>query len=218
MRKGLIGGIWVLAAAVGAQPALAHPHIFIDATVEVVFDALGRAEGLRIGWTYDDLMSLTFVTERGLDPDFDGVLTEAERASLNGFDMAWQPGFAGDTYALLNSVPLALSGPSDWSVSYADGKVTSGHYRRFDAPVDLGGAALVVQVYDPGYYTSYVLAEAHVAGRSGCQVDLFEPDRDAADQTLQDALAEYSASDAAEADFPAVGAAYAEEAQVTCEG
>lgn len=212
MRKGLAAVAFVLAAG----PAFAHPHVFIDAAIEVVFDAEGYAEGVRVRWTYDELISLTFVTERGLDPDFDGVLTPAEIDSLSGFDMAWQPGFPGDTYALLGDTALVLSPPEDWSAGYADGVVSSTHFRRFAAPVDLGAAALVVQAYDPGYYTSYSVVDAKVAGRQGCTVELFEPDRAAADQILQDALAEYSGTDGAETDFPAVGSAYAEEARVTC--
>lgn len=212
MRAAVIG----FGLAVWAAPALAHPHVFIDAGLEVVFNAAGQAEGVRVSWTYDELISLTFVTERGLDPDFDGVLTEAELAALNGFDMGWQPGFAGDSYALLAEAPVVLSGPEDWSVGYAAGKVTSVHFRRFAEPVDLGGQALVVQSYDPGYYTSYAVVGGTVAGRDDCAVELFEPDREAADQILQDALAEYSGTEGAEAEFPAVGSAYAEEARVTC--
>jgi len=211
-------GVAGLAALVVPLPAHAHPHIFIDAAIEVVFALDGRAEGVRLRWSYDDFFSLTLVAERGLDPDFDGVLTPKELAQLNGFDMGWLPEFQGDTYALLDSAPLALSRPMDWTVAYEGGKLISTHYRRFDAPVDLGVAALVVQAYDPGYYTAYTVVDATAKGRDDCTVEIFEPDRAAADQILQDALAEFAGDEAAEADFPAVGAAYAEEARVICEG
>lgn len=214
MRKlSLIAGLMLVGAG---APALAHPHVFIDASVEVVFAADGRAEGVRISWTYDELVSLSFVTERGFDPDFDGVLTPEEMVALNGFDMAWHAEFEGDTYALLGDEPLTLSRPMDWTAAYEGGKVSSSHYRRFDAPVDLGGQDLVIQTYDPGYYTAYVLVAGKVSGRDDCTVELFEPDREAADQILQDALAEYSGTEDAETDFPAIGSAYAEEARVTC--
>ena len=201
-----------------ASPALAHPHIFVDAGIEVIFNAAGQAEAVRLTWTYDDLISMTLVSERGMDSDFDGALTAEETAALNGFDMNWQPGFQGDSYALLSDTPLTLSGPSDWTVGYAGGKLTSTHLRRFETPVDLAGQALVIQSYDPGYYTAYAVAAAKVTGREGCTAEIFEPDREAADQILQDALAEYSGTDGAEADFPAVGSAYAEEARIVCEG
>ena len=214
MRKSTIFAGLILAGL--AAPALAHPHVFIDASVEVVFAADGRAEGVRISWTYDELVSLSYVTERGFDPDFDGVLTPEELTALSGFDMAWHAEFQGDTYALLADAPLALSRPTDWTAAYDGGKVSSSHYRRFDAPVDLAGKDLVIQTYDPGYYTAYVLVAGKATGRDDCNVELFEPDREAADQILQDALAEYSGTEDAETDFPAIGSAYAEEARVSC--
>jgi ABC-type uncharacterized transport system substrate-binding protein len=204
------------AVGLGPVPAQAHPHIFVDTAIEVIFDAQGRAEALRISWTYDDLISLAMLSDRGMDEDFDGVLTPAELAALNGFDMGWDAGFAGDTYALLAGASLGLSGPSDWTVAYADAKITSTHLRRFEVPVVVAATPLVVQVYDPGFYTAYaILGEVALTGAAGCTAQAFEPDRAAADLILQDSIAELSGSDT-EGAFPAVGAAYAEEVQVTC--
>lgn len=216
--RGVWAGLVGLAALGAPLPAHAHPHIFIDTAIEVVFAPDGRAEGVRLRWTYDEFFSLSLVAERGLDPDFDAVLTPEELAALNGFDMNWQPGFQGDTYALMGAMPVALSGPLDWTVAFEGGKLISTHYRRFEAPLDLGAEALIVQAYDPGYYTAYTVVDATVTGRAGCTVDLYEPDREAADQILQEALAEFAGDEAAEADFPAVGAAYAEEARIGCAG
>lgn len=112
-----MAGVWrrllragVVLAALGASGtgALAHPHVFVDTGVELRFDAEGRLEALRIVWVYDDFVSLMIVAERGLDPDGDGVLTEAETAALTGFDMQWDEGFAGDTYLLADGRDLAL--------------------------------------------------------------------------------------------------------------
>ena len=100
-----------------ATPALAHPHIFTDTQIEVIFDETDRAEGLRITWAYDDLTSLQVIADHGMDVDFDGTLTAEETAALSGFDMHWDEGYAGDTYALLGKVPLRLTGPTDWTAS-----------------------------------------------------------------------------------------------------
>ena len=70
-----------------ATPLGAHPHIFVDTKLEVLVDAEGRLTHLRITWAYDEFYSLLVTEDRGLDPDYDGVLTDAEIASLNGFDM-----------------------------------------------------------------------------------------------------------------------------------
>jgi ABC-type uncharacterized transport system substrate-binding protein len=206
---GLVAGL--------AGPAFAHPHVFIDTKVEVILDDQNRATGVRISWTYDDLYSLFVVGDMGLDPDWDGKLTPEEEAKLAGFDMNWDPGFPGDTYALLADRELALSRPKDWGATYAGNKITSTHLRVFDQPVPVGSEPLIVQVYDPGFYTAYTIAfDPVLTGGKGCSAQAFEPDIDAADEALKEALAEYSASEDLEADFPAVGKNYSEEVRVTC--
>jgi ABC-type uncharacterized transport system substrate-binding protein len=200
-----------------AGPALAHPHIWIDAKVEVLINDRNEATGVRISWTYDDLYSLYVVGDMGLDPDWDGKLTPEEEARLSGFDMKWDADFKGDTYALLGEAALDLSRPEDWSAGYAEGKITSTHLRRFAEPVPLGGEALVVQVYDPGYYVAYAIPfDPVISGGAGCTAKVYVPDLDAADAALKAALSEYTPDIDLEAEFPAIGANYAEEVRVTC--
>ena len=200
-----------------AGPALAHPHVFIDTRVEVLVNASNQATGVRISWTYDDLYSLFIIGDMGLDPDWDGVLTPDEQARLAGFDMNWDPGFPGDTYAVVNDGELALSRPTEFGASYAKGRITSTHLRTFDAPVALGAVPLIVQVYDPGYYTAYTIAEDPVlTGGAGCLAETFIPDIDAADEALLAALQEFTPDVDLEMSFPAVGKNYAEEVRITC--
>lgn len=206
---------WLL--AMGAGPALAHPHVWIDTRIEVILNDRNEATGVRVSWTYDDLYSLYVVGDMGLDPDWDGKLTPEEEARLSGFDMKWDPGFPGDTYALQGEAPLALSRPKDWTAGYADGKITSTHLRSFDAPVPVGELPLIVQVYDPGYYVAYAIPfDPVVTGGTGCTAQVFQPDLDEAEEQLLEALSEYTPDVDLEAEFPAVGAQFAEEVRVTC--
>jgi ABC-type uncharacterized transport system substrate-binding protein len=203
--------------ATGAGPALAHPHVWIDTAIEIILNDRNEATGVRVSWTYDDLYSLYVVGDMGLDPDWDGTLTPEEEARLSGFDMKWDPDFPGDTYALHGEEPLVLSRPKDWTASYAEGKITSTHLRSFDAPVPLGAAPLVVQVYDPGYYVAYSIpVDPVVTGGVGCKTQVFVPDLDAAEEQLMAALSEYAPDVDLEGEFPAVGAKFAEEVRVTC--
>ncbi len=210
-------GLAAILGVLSAGPALSHPHVFIDTGIEVLINADNQATGLRISWTYDDLYSLYIVGDMGLDPDWDGKLTPQEEARLAGFDMKWDPGFPGDTYALVKDADLALSRPGDWGASYAGGRITSTHVRTFAAPVPLGEVPLIVQVYDPGYYTAYTIPKAPVlTGGTGCQAETFIPDFDAADEALLAALAEFTPDVDLEMSFPAVGKNYAEEVRITC--
>lgn len=205
-------------AALGGGPLLAHPHLWIDTTIEVVLDDRDRAVGVRIGWVYDELFSLSTIADKGLDADWDGKLTPEETAALSGFDMQWIPGYPGDSYALLDEAELILGPPQDWTAAYADGRIATTHLRMFPEPVVIGAATLFVQVYDPGFYTAYtVVGGGTLTGGTGaCRAEAWGPDLDAADEALKAALAEYSADADVEQDFPAVGRAYAEEVRVTC--
>lgn len=205
-----------LAAALtahGAAPALAHPHEFIDAGVELRFEA-GALTALRIVWVYDDLTSLMILTDRGIDPD--QPLTPAQATDLSGFDMGWEEGFAGDTYLLNGETPVGLGPPQDWTARVVQGRIITTHLRQVAAPVTPGTAPLVVQVYDPGYYTAYTIATAPlIRGRADCAAQVYGPDTAAADAALAEAMKELSGDDP-EAEFPAIGAAYAEEVRITC--
>lgn len=200
-----------------ASPVLAHPHLFIDTGVEVLFDPDGTVGGVRITWTYDEMYSLLILEDRGLDRDYDGILTPDEVTALNGFDMAWDPGYPGDTYALLGDAPLGLGRPQDWTVAFRDGKIVSTHVRRLEGPAAVAGVPLIVQSYDPSFYAAYRIVGVPVlTGREDCAAQVFEPDLAAADAFLQQALSELNATGDVESDFPAVGAAYADEVRVTC--
>ncbi|MCU0903715.1 MAG: DUF1007 family protein [Tabrizicola sp.] len=203
--------------ALTAAPALAHPHVFIDTTVEVILNDRNEAVALRIGWTYDELYSLLFFGDLGLDPDGDGLLTPDEEARLNGFDMKWIEGFEGNTYVLAGEEPVAISGPRDWTASYGEGKLSSTHVRDLLTPVKVADVPLVIQAYDPGYYYAHLIdPPAVVTGGTGCTAQVFEPDLDAADAALQAALQEFAPDMDVEAEFPAVGAKFADEVRVTC--
>lgn len=201
----------------GTGPALSHPHVWIDTRIEVILNDQNAATGVRIGWTYDDLYSLYVIGDLGLDPDWDGKLTPDEEARLAGFDMKWDPGFPGDTYALSGGTALALSRPQDWTATYADGKITTTHLRTFDAPVPVGTLPLIVQIYDPGYYVAYSIPfDPVLTGGQGCTAQVFVPDIGEAEAALLAALSEFTPDVDLEADFPAVGANFAEEVRVTC--
>ena len=215
--RGLAGLCGVVGGVLASGPALAHPHVWIDTRIEVILNDANEATGVRIGWTYDDLYSLYIVGDMGLDPDWDGKLTAEEEAQLSGFDMNWEPGFPGDTYALQGEAALELSRPVEFSASYAEGKITSTHLRQFAKPVPVGDLPLIIQAYDPGYYVAYGIPfDPVVTGGVGCSAKVYVPDLDEADEILQAALQEYTPDIDLEAEFPAIGANYAEEVRLTC--
>ena len=206
----------LLLAGLAAVPAGAHPHVFIDAGVEFRFDDQGRLAALRVVWVYDDLTSLMILSDRGLDPDGDASLTPEETRRLSGFDMQWDPDFAGDSYLLEGDSPRPLGPPRDWTAEVRAGRIITSHLRALDPPLPGGARPVVVQIYDPGYYTAYTIAaDPVIRGRDDCSAEVFGPDPAAADAAFQAAMRELSGLDL-ETDFPAIGVHYADEIRLTC--
>lgn len=195
----------------------AHPHIFVEAGVEILFDDAGAPEGLRISWVYDEFFSMLLVSDMGLDPGFTGTLTAEERPLLDGFDMNWIEGYHGDTHVTQDGSGLRLTGPLEWESDYVDGQLRSSHLRHFlDHPEP--DRDWIISIHDPTYFTSYTItSHPVVTGRMDCTTRIFEPDWEQAGAQLEQALDELlGAGGDIEADFPPVGALFAEEIWVRC--
>ncbi|MEP3686827.1 MAG: DUF1007 family protein [Sulfitobacter dubius] len=201
-----------------ASPLGAHPHIFVDTGFEVIVDAEERLTHLRITWAYDEFYSLLVTEDRGLDPDYDGVLTQAEVASLNGFDMQWIEGFNGDTVLLEGGEEVALSGPQDVETRFADGRIITSHLRAVEDPAPAADG-LVIKPYDPTYYTAYeVTQKVTIQGSDTCRARVKMPDMNADLRALQQDLSALDANtDPSDVGLPEIGEALANEVVITCD-
>ncbi len=165
--------VWL---ALAPAATLAHPHIFIDAGLEVVVDETGRLTHVRVTWAYDEYYSLLITEHLKLDADYDGQLTDEEQAILTGFDMNWVQGYEGDLVARLDGQPLKLSGPMEPTAEFANGRITTTHLRAVVGQPDLTGAALTLAAFDPTYYTAYeVTLPVRLTGGGTCMIQNLSP-------------------------------------------
>ena len=211
------------ATALALVPAagLAHPHVFIDTGLEVVFDADGHLAAVQVVWVYDEFYTMWALDDYGMDPEFTGTVTEAERETLAAIYSNWDADYEGDLRPLLDGEQLALSGPLAVVADVQDGRLVIAHRRAFVDRPALNGSELVLRVYDPTYFTAYTIAaEPQIRGRADCAAEVWGPDWEAANDRLMAALQELAAAGASEweieEDFPAVGADFAEEVRLRC--
>ncbi|NBR91385.1 MAG: DUF1007 family protein [Rhodobacteraceae bacterium] len=148
--------------------------------------------------------------DMGLDPDADGVLTDAELQKIKGFDLNWIEGFQGDLYAVgAGGLPLALGTPVATQTVLENGMLVSGHVRRFAEPV----SALTLRAYDPTFYTAYDL-QGRVTAPEGCTVGIEAADLDKAYTLVEEALYKNPPKD--DDEYPEVGEAFADVVRVEC--
>ena len=197
-----------------AGDALAHPHIFITTALELQVDAEGQLTGVVVTWDYDEMYSMLLLDELQLDPDYDGILTDAELDSLEGYDLNWMEGFAGDLYLTApDGSEVALGGPESLGVSFDDQTYASRHLRPLTPA--LAAAGLIVKAYDPGFYTAYDLGGGvTVTGNTACTARIIPPEIDESYKNLAAELAELPPEAKG---YPQVGETFAETVRISCE-
>jgi ABC-type uncharacterized transport system substrate-binding protein len=207
-----------LACAILPGAPAAHPHIFVDAGLVVERDAAGRVVAVEVTWRYDDLYSLLTAEDFGLDPDHDLRLTDEEVGRMLGFDLNWSAGFEGGLVLRQGAAELALGPPEPVALRMTpEGRIETTHRRRVEGADP--AAPLEAQVYDPAFYVAFeMILPIAVADAPACTVDLIRADLDAAYAALEAALAEIGGVVAAEDNFPAVGALFADRAVIACPG
>lgn len=210
-----IAAVWL---ALSAGPATAHPHIFVDTGLEIIFDKQGHLTHVRVTWKYDDLYSLFLSEDYKLDPDHDGNLTDAERADLTGFDADWVEGYPGDLEATIDGQLLTLSRPLEPTADMIDGRIISTHLRAVTGAPLLAGDPMSLKAFDPSYYTAYDMTlPITITGREDCQVLRVEPDIEGQLALMQAQLLRLDANaDLEENDIPMLGGDFATDILVTC--
>lgn len=196
------------------KPATAHPHIFVEAGLTFLFDDAGQLAAVQVLWAYDEFFSLLLIEDRGLDPDGDGVLTEAEKTALAGTDVDWDAGFPGDLHLTFAGNPVALGPAMEHRADYAQGRVATSHIRPLLTRIDLDGAGpLAAKVYDPTFFVAYDVTQPVTASRADCQIVHTPADLAAAQVLVAEMMSE---QDYADDDYPEVGEAYADTFVLTC--
>lgn len=203
------------ALLVAAPPALAHPHVFVDASVDFVLDAEGRVERLRIGWFYDPLFSLYLLGEMGIDAF--APADEAVRAAIAEDQTNWIEGFEGNSFLLADGEPIRLSGPLNPTGDIVNGRVAASHERRLETPLDPRETEIVVEVYDPVYFIAYTVSgptRVEGPGAEACRaaVDEFKPTDGLL--ALQGLLLSLAMEDIPE--DPTVGRLFTDRVRLTC--
>jgi ABC-type uncharacterized transport system substrate-binding protein len=149
MRKITIA-VAALAALVPAF-ALAHPHVFADARLEVVAGADGTISELHNIWRFDEVFSSSVLMDFDknanlqLDPEELVAIGDTVRQSLADFSYY--------TTLTLDGKSVDVAAPDVINVDYKDGQLLMFFAVKPASPMPLKGK-LTFGVYDPTMYTA----------------------------------------------------------------
>ena len=157
-----------------AGAASAHPHVFIMARSELVYDG-GNFIGVDQHWTFDESYSAFAV--QGLDPRKDGVLTRDDLAALAKVNIESLAEFEYFSFGKSSGRKLEFGQPENYWLDYRAEKLTL----NFTLPVKVPVASrtLTFQVYDPSYFVAFAFDGTNAVSlrnaAEGCSVTMKTP-------------------------------------------
>lgn len=199
-----------------ASAADAHPHVWVAARSEIVFDHDHKLSAIRQTWTFDREYSAFAVlgldSHRDHKPDADRL---AELARTNLASLAEWNWF---TALKVNGAKAVFAPPVEPNQTYADGRLTLSFLLPLKAPVAV--KVMVLETDDPSFFVAFNLADGPDAIRlidapPGCAMTVHRPAKPAVEgvQILADAVAQTLA---ANLDATAVGADFTPRVLVAC--
>lgn len=208
----------LLAATLGlgaAGPALAHPHVFAEARLEVLASDDGQVAELRNVWRFDEVFSSSVV----LDFDKNGNMTlDAEELAEVGKTVRDSLAeFNYYTSITDNGKTVTVGKPDAINVDYKDGQLLMFFAVKPGVPVALKGK-LAFGVYDPTLYASIDFVKdddmaTMGSGFSACRRAVVRPDPDEVLKDNQANLTEAFFNDPAGTDMTKL---FATRLEVTC--
>lgn len=164
----------------GASPALAHPHVFIDGGVDFQFSEDETLSALKVTWLYDEFETLYLLASNNLSLNAEGGLDEADRLTLEQKFSDWPEDFDGSAHLMRDGKPVPLEWPSDPKVQLVDGRIQAVFTRALETPLPLSGGNAELAFYESTYFFAFKVTNTpQLRGSSGtCVADVipFTPD------------------------------------------
>jgi ABC-type uncharacterized transport system substrate-binding protein len=170
-------GLALLASALVAPSASAHPHVWVTMKTELVYAPDGAVTAVRHVWTFDDMYSV-FATQ-GIKGKVKGEFTREELKPLAELNVTSLKDFGFFTFAKANGKKTPLAEPIDYYLDWdSKSTVLTLHFTLpFKAPVQ--AKELSVDIFDPEFFVDFSFAEkdpvALVDAPTRCKLDVQRP-------------------------------------------
>ena len=138
-------------AMLAPAPAMAHPHVFADARLEVVAGADGAIQELHNVWRFDDVFSSQVLLD--FDKNTNLVLDQDELEEIGKTVRNSLEEFGYYTTLTLDGKSVAVAKPDVINVDFKDGQLLMFFAVKPATPMPLKGK-LTFGVYDPTLYAS----------------------------------------------------------------
>lgn len=192
----------------------AHPHVFIEANMELVINDKNQFTELRHVWRFDELFSSTLIFD--FDADASGDLDEKE---IKEITTTIQKSIAEyDFYTALRSGKDVINfyEPEKLDAYMEDGQMIMFFSIEPENPHDFSKAPLRISASDTSYYVAFEFSEKNIIlkeNSEACKTKVTVPDYDELYASNSDTLSEAYFSNP---ENPELGDEFFSWAEITC--
>lgn len=134
--------------------AQAHPHVWVDAASEVVFDDKGRISAIGHHWRFDEAFSAFAI--QGLDENGDGVYSREELQPLAQINVESLADFDFFTFLETESYIADFGAPEEYWLEQSGSHLILHFTLPLSRPLK-SSAPVTLQVFDPEYFVAFSL-------------------------------------------------------------
>lgn len=203
----------LVAAAFGSGTAVAHPHVWIEASSAVIFNDTGQVRAVKVIWRFDELYSAFAI--QGADQDRNGETDQHELDRIAADNVKFLKEWDYFTNLKINGAKAELGEVTEFGNRNDDGVLEFSFTLPLAHPADPASHVVSYTSYDPSYYVAFELDSERPPRTAGpapaaCRVASYAADEKP--KTVADSLVSSLTQDESWAEQ------YAPLVRVECEG
>jgi ABC-type uncharacterized transport system substrate-binding protein len=144
------------AVALGAGPAAAHPHVWINAVATFLFEDR-MLVGVHHHWKFDEMFGSYVIEEQ--DADRNVKLDGVEIASIQANAFSKLRDYDYFTHVRIDGKELPLHEVTDFAARIENGVLVYEFTLPLRQPIGPGASQFAAGIYDPEYYVEVLLDE-----------------------------------------------------------
>ena len=158
MKHSILKSVFILFCLIFIPTGVlnAHPHVFIEQNLKIIFDEKGVA-GINVHWKFDDMFSNMILEDYDLNKN--STLEKSEVLSIREKAFSYIAEFDYFIYIKINNRPFKVQYVTDFFAELEQGRLVYDFLIPCHVSASSNFKKITIASYDPNYYSAVYFSE-----------------------------------------------------------